>query len=114
MATLLPERRVYNVSRSPMTEVAIDRGFTRDLYVALGEPVNATAWSVRVHHKPFVNWIWLGCLLMAAGGMLAVLDRRYRARRSTVAEAAAPAPGPSPRAAPAVLAHKAFGKEQVQ
>jgi len=61
-----------------MTEVAIDRGITRDLYVALGEPVSATAWSVRLHHKPFVNWIWFGCLLMSFGGMLAVMDRRYR------------------------------------
>jgi cytochrome c-type biogenesis protein CcmF len=47
--------------------------------VALGEPVSSTAWSVRLHHKPFVNWIWFGCVLMALGGLLAVLDRRYRA-----------------------------------
>ena len=79
ISTLSPERRIYTVRSMPMTEVAIDRGVTRDLYVALGEPVSATAWSVRLHHKPFVNWIWLGCLLMAFGGLLAVLDRRYRA-----------------------------------
>ncbi len=78
VALLRPERRVYDVSRMPMTEVAIDRGVTRDLYVALGEPVSATAWSVRLHHKPLVNWIWGGCLLMALGGLLAVADRRYR------------------------------------
>ena len=78
VSTLTPDRRVYNVSRSPMTEVAIDRGLTRDVYVALGDPVSATAWSVRLHHKPFVNWIWIGCVLMALGGLLAVLDRRYR------------------------------------
>jgi cytochrome c-type biogenesis protein CcmF len=88
VAVLSPERRIYRVSRMAMTEVAIDRGITRDLYVALGEPVSATAWSVRVHHKPFVNWIWGGCLLMALGGLLAVLDRRYRTRR---AQAQAPA-----------------------
>jgi cytochrome c-type biogenesis protein CcmF len=81
VATLYPERRVYKVSRMPMTEVAIDRGLDRDLYVALGEPVSATAWSVRLHHKPLVNWIWIGCLLMALGGLLAVTDRRYRAGR---------------------------------
>ena len=86
VATLAPERRIYNVSRSPMTEVAIDKGFTRDLYVALGEPVSRTAWSVRVHHKPFVNWIWGGCVLMALGGLLAVLDRRYRRQRKTAAQ----------------------------
>ncbi|MFM9915129.1 MAG: heme lyase CcmF/NrfE family subunit [Rhizobacter sp.] len=83
VTTLWPERRIYNVTRSPMTEVAIDRSLARDLYVALGEPVSPTAWSVRVHHKPLVNLIWLGCLLMAGGGFLAVLDRRYRVRRTS-------------------------------
>ena len=78
VATVTPDRRVYNVSRQPMTEVAIDRGLLRDVYIALGDPVSATAWSVRLHHKPFVNWIWIGCVLMALGGFLAVLDRRYR------------------------------------
>ncbi len=82
VAVLKPERRVYAVSRMAMTEVAIDRGVTRDLYVALGEPVSSTAWSVRVHHKPFVNWIWGGCVLMALGGLLAVLDVRYCALRT--------------------------------
>ncbi len=90
VATLTPERRVYSVSRTSMTEVAIDRGVGRDLYVALGEPVSATAWSVRLHHKPFVNWIWGGCVLMALGGVLAVLDRRYRARREATSRVRAP------------------------
>ncbi len=85
VTTLWPERRVYNVTRSPQTEVAIDRSLARDLYVALGEPVSPTAWSVRLHHKPLVNLIWLGCLLMAGGGMLAVLDRRYRVPRTAPA-----------------------------
>ena len=85
ISTLYPERRLYTVSRMPMTEVAIDRGVGRDLYVALGEPVGTTAWSIRLHHKPFVNWIWGGCVLMALGGVLAVLDRRYRARRVVAA-----------------------------
>ena len=99
VTTLWPERRVYTVTRSPQTEVAIDRSLARDLYVALGEPVSATAWSVRLHHKPLVNLIWLGCLLMAGGGMLAVLDRRYRAHR-TAATGNTPADsgrGPPPR-----------------
>ncbi len=81
VALLRPQRRHYTVSRMPMTEVAIDRGFTRDLYVALGEPVGAEAFSVRIHHKPLVNWIWGGCLLMALGGVMAVADRRYRVRQ---------------------------------
>ena len=98
LGRLEPERRLYKVSRMAMTEVAIDRGLRRDLYVALGEPVGPTAWSVRLHHKPLVNWIWGGCVLMALGGLLAVMDRRYRARRvaatkpavARVGEAAAP------------------------
>ncbi len=81
VAMLAPERRIYMVSRAPMTEVAIDRGVWRDLYVALGEPVSDTAWSVRLHHKPMVNWIWFGCLMMGVGGLLAMADRRYRVRR---------------------------------
>ena len=90
VATLYPERRIYKVSRMPMTEVAIDRGLDRDLYVALGEPVSSTAWSVRLHHKPLVNWIWIGCLLMALGGLLAVTDRRYRSRRRAAGKAGQP------------------------
>ena len=100
VGVLTPERRVYNVSRSPMTEVAIDRGITRDVYVALGEPVSATAWSVRVHHKPFVNLIWIGCVLMALGGVLAASDRRYRIKRKAAAhaEVALPAVAPADKA----------------
>ena len=89
---LTPERRVYNVSGNAMTEVAIDRGFGRDVYVALGDPVSATAWSVRLHHKPFVNWIWIGCVLMALGGLLAVMDRRYRQKVRQSDPTSGPAP----------------------
>jgi cytochrome c-type biogenesis protein CcmF len=75
---LTPEKRVYRVQQMPMTEAAIDTGFTRDLYVALGEPLGVDTWTLRVHHKPFVDWIWGGAVLMALGGALAVADRRYR------------------------------------
>ena len=78
VATLYPERRVYRVQESPMTEAAILYGIFRHLYVALSEPVGADAWIVRVHYKPFVSWIWGGCILMALGGLLAAADRRYR------------------------------------
>ncbi len=61
-----------------MTEAAIDTGIFRDLYVALGEPLANDAWVVRAYHKPFVDWIWFGCLLMAIGGITAVSDKRYR------------------------------------
>ena len=89
LGRLEPERRLYQVSRMAMTEVASDRGLRRDLYVALGEPVGPTAWSVRLHHKPLVNWIWGGCVLMALGGLLAVMDRRYRTRRVAATKPAA-------------------------
>ncbi len=83
IATLHPEKRLYTVQQMPMTEAGIDPGFTRDLYVALGEPLENGAWAVRVHIKPFVRWIWLGSLLMALGGVLAASDRRYRVKVKT-------------------------------
>ena len=76
-----PEKRVYRVQNNPMTEAAIATGFTRDLYVSLGEPVGGGDWIVRVYVKPFVDWIWGGCLIMALGGVLAATDRRYRSRK---------------------------------
>jgi cytochrome c-type biogenesis protein CcmF len=75
---LYPEKRIYTVQEMPMTEAAIEPGLTRDLYVSLGEPLDDGAWLMRVQHKPFVDWIWAGCLIMALGGALAASDRRYR------------------------------------
>ena len=60
-----PEKRLYKVQQMPMTEAAIDSGLWRDLYVSLGEPLGADTWTVRVYHKPFVDWIWFGALAMA-------------------------------------------------
>jgi cytochrome c-type biogenesis protein CcmF len=77
-STMHPEKRFYPVQRQAMTEADIDAGFLRDLYVSLGEPVGRAAWTVRIYHKPFVDWIWGGCALMALGGFLAASDRRYR------------------------------------
>jgi cytochrome c-type biogenesis protein CcmF len=94
VATLRPEKRVYNASGMAMTEAAIDWGLTRDLYVSMAEPLDHDTWIVRVQHKPFIGWIWLGCAAMAAGGLLAATDRRYRlaVRRARVLQpAAAPA-----------------------
>ncbi len=84
---LFPEKRIYNVQQMPMTEAAIDTGIFGDVYVSLGEPVGGGAWVVRVYSKPFVTWIWGGCILMAIGGLLALADRRYRllARRDEAA-----------------------------
>jgi cytochrome c-type biogenesis protein CcmF len=80
LRAMRPEKRAYFSSQMPMTEAAIDTGLTRDVYVSLGEPLDGGAWSVRAHHKPFVDWIWGGALLMALGGFLAASDRRYRAK----------------------------------
>ncbi len=90
VATMLPEKRHYTVQNMPMTEAAIDRGFTRDLYVSLGEMTGEDTWVVRVQHKPFVGWIWAGCLIIAFGGLLAASDRRYRIARRARAAALAP------------------------
>ncbi|MEQ1533077.1 MAG: heme lyase CcmF/NrfE family subunit [Sideroxydans sp.] len=79
VTVLHPEKRQYNASGMPMTEAAIRTGLLRDLYVSLGEPIpDSDAWAVRVYIKPFVDWIWAGCLLMALGGIMAISDRRYR------------------------------------
>jgi len=93
VAKLYPQKRVYLVQQNPMTEAAIDPGLTRDLYVALGDPLDGGAWSVRIYHKPFVRWIWLGALIMAFGGVLSASDRRYRimSRRAVSASAEATA-----------------------
>jgi len=77
-AILYPEKRSYFSSTMPMTEAAIDVGLTRDIYVSLGEELGDQSWAVRVYYKPFVDWIWGGCLLMALGGVLAISDKRYR------------------------------------
>jgi len=86
VVTLHPEKRHYPATQSTMTEADISAGLTRDLYVSLGEPVDGGAWIVRVYVKPFVDWIWGGCLVMALGGLLAASDRRYRAKVRRTAE----------------------------
>jgi cytochrome c-type biogenesis protein CcmF len=80
LTTLRPDKRLYTVQNQIMTEADIDAGFTRDLFVAMGEPLEGEAWAMRVHIKPFVRWIWGGALLMTIGGLLAATDKRYRLR----------------------------------
>ena len=79
-AILHAEKRFYNVSKMGMTEAAIDWGFTRDLYAALGEQLDDGSWGLRLYYKPFIRWIWLGGVFMALGGLLCMLDKRYRIR----------------------------------
>ncbi|QJD58717.1 heme lyase CcmF/NrfE family subunit [Pseudomonas sp. gcc21] len=93
ITVLHPEKRLYTVQNQMMTEASIHAGFTRDLFVAMGEPLDDGAWAMRVHIKPFVRWIWLGGLMMAFGGLLAAADKRYRLRvkrRETTAQTIAP------------------------
>lgn len=81
VSILMPEKRFYNVSRAVMTEAAIDGGFTRDLYAALGEEIAENTWSMRLYYKPFVRWIWSGGVLMAIGALFCLFDPRYRRRK---------------------------------
>ncbi|MGV2904854.1 heme lyase CcmF/NrfE family subunit [Achromobacter sp. AGC25] len=101
VVTLYPEKRLYTVQDMALSQADIDSGFTRDLFVALGEPVGDTAWTVRIQVKPFMTWIWTGCLLMALGGLLAAGDKRYRRAQDVAARL--------PKADAAPSAHAARG-----
>ncbi|MBS8241766.1 heme lyase CcmF/NrfE family subunit [Marinobacter lipolyticus] len=89
VSVLHPEKRQYLVQRNVMTEAGIDGGLFRDVFVAVGERISDDAWAIRLQYKPLVRWLWLGSLFMAAGGFLAIADRRYRVRDKVVAPAAA-------------------------
>jgi len=79
VATLHPEKRIYNASGSGMTEAAVHPNIFRDIYVAMGEQLDDQgAWTVRLFYKPFINWLWFGALFMVAGGFMAASDKRYR------------------------------------
>ena len=80
-----PEKRMYRSQRMPMTEAAIRSGLVGDIYVSLGEALSDGQWVVRAQVKPFVNWIWGGCVLMALGGLVSLTDRRYRIRARSAA-----------------------------
>lgn len=91
LTTLTPEKRLYRAQGMPMTEASIDIGPLRDVYVSLGEQLEDGSWIVSLYYKPFISWIWMGCLLMALGGIFAAADRRYR--RTAEHRAAAVAAG---------------------
>jgi cytochrome c-type biogenesis protein CcmF len=88
-----PQKRTY-LRGQVQTESAVDPGVTRDLYVALGEPMDTNdiegAWALRLYYKPFVRWIWAGGLLMMLGGLVCAADKRFRIKRSVRAEAGPP------------------------
>jgi cytochrome c-type biogenesis protein CcmF len=81
LAVMHPEKREYFSGGKPMTEAAIRPGLLRDIYVVLGEPLDAGAWSLRVQSKPGVRWIWLGAIVMALGGLLGLLSKRQELAR---------------------------------
>jgi cytochrome c-type biogenesis protein CcmF len=91
LTVLHPEKRTYPVEAMPTTEADIDNGLWRDIYLVIGDPQAGGGWAVRTYIKPFANWIWAGCLMMALGGLLSLTDRRYRvaagARKSAPAAA---------------------------
>ena len=92
IATLHPEKRTYTARGMPMTEASLDIGVFRDLYASMGEPIDPQTWIVRLYYKPFISWIWVGCLMMAFGGLLAAIDRRYRRLAERRAPTGATAP----------------------
>ncbi|MCP5037037.1 MAG: heme lyase CcmF/NrfE family subunit [Rhodobacteraceae bacterium] len=78
LVRLYPEKRVYPVEGMPTTEAAIANGLWRDIYLVIGDPQEGGGWAVRTFIKPFANWIWAGCIIMAFGGLISLTDRRYR------------------------------------
>ena len=80
-----PVRMLPTLPSRPMTEAAVDSNLLRDLYISMGEQLPGGEWIVRVQHKPFIAWIWIGCLVMMLGGGLAASDRRYRSRQTRTA-----------------------------
>jgi cytochrome c-type biogenesis protein CcmF len=80
VAVVHPQKRIYRVQRMPMTEAGIANDWNRHLLVSMGDPLGDDAWSVRLQYKPMVRFIWMGAFVMAFGGLVAMLDRRYRQR----------------------------------
>ena len=86
IAVLHPQKREYRVQKSPMTEAGLEVDWNRDLFVAMGEDLGAGAWSMRLQYKPMVRFIWLGAIVMALGGLIAITDRRFLTRRATATD----------------------------
>tara|TARA_B100001105_G_C22185246_1_gene354547 strand:- start:32 stop:547 length:516 start_codon:yes stop_codon:yes gene_type:complete len=78
VTTLFPEKRIYFSNDLPMTEAGIEPGFTKDLYISLGNLIDENKWSVRIYHKPLVRLVWLGAILMALGGITNVVSKKKK------------------------------------
>jgi cytochrome c-type biogenesis protein CcmF len=106
IADMQPQKRRYYARGSVMTEVALDVTLFRDLYVAMGEPIDEKAWAMRVHIRPFIRWIWLGALMMAFGACLAVMDKRYRKHPVKIEQKEIPVASPKIVVHEKVVAHE--------
>jgi cytochrome c-type biogenesis protein CcmF len=98
---LHPQKRHFWVQQTDNSQAAISVNWSRDLFVAMGNPLGAGAWSLRIQYKPLVRYIWLGALVMALGGIVAASDRRYRIRVEATSTSTAPPPRPEPSLGPA-------------
>lgn len=83
VTNMYPEKRIYTVRDMIMTKVDIHPGIFRDLYMALGEPLEQDYWSVRIYYKPFVRWIWFGGIIMILGGIFAIMSRKQQSAFNT-------------------------------
>jgi cytochrome c-type biogenesis protein CcmF len=98
VAVLKPQKRHYWVQQTDNSQAAISVNWSRDLFVAMGNPLGEGAWSMRIQYKPLVRYIWLGALVMAIGGFMAATDRRYRSRvPASVRVGTNTPPNPEPR-----------------
>ena len=94
ITTLLPQKRHFWVQQTFNSKAAISVNWARDLFVAMGDPLGADAWSMRIQYKPLVRYIWLGAIVMALGGLIAATDRRYRMKVAVPAKGAVAPPNP--------------------
>jgi cytochrome c-type biogenesis protein CcmF len=94
VTTLLPQKRHFWVQQTSNSKAAISVSWARDLFVAMGDPLGADAWSMRIQYKPLVRYIWLGAIVMALGGLVAATDRRYRIKVPAAAPGVVSPPKP--------------------
>jgi len=96
VTVLLPQKRHFWVQQTSNSKAAISVSWARDLFVAMGDPLGANAWSMRIQYKPLVRYIWLGAIVMALGGLIAATDRRYRVKVPAAVQETASPPNPRP------------------
>ncbi|MEQ9199120.1 MAG: cytochrome c-type biogenesis CcmF C-terminal domain-containing protein, partial [Rhodospirillales bacterium] len=92
---LEPEKRFFPVERNETTEAAIRSTFLGDLYAVIGDETPQGTWVTRIYFNPLVPWIWAGCLIMVAGGLVSLSDRRLRIG-APQRKRATPSPAPAP------------------